>query len=225
VVKGQWYRGHFYPLAGKPILSYPIARVICFARWVALLALPACLLPFHARGQIDPVKRELFQVGYDAALEGHPPLSVYAFFYRNQPDFLEQSNLTLRLAIAPTYLDSELGISGALGENTDIGIGLGGGGFADSYYEIRQIGQAPSRYIPKESFDGYSGEAILSVYHLFNPGKQVPLYGMVRGVAHYSFYEETSDTASDFTLPRDHGIFTVRTGLRWCGKEPTLFPA
>ena len=48
----------------------------------------SCLssLPLHA--QIDPVKRELIQVGYNAAFEGHAPLSAYAFYYRNEPDFL-----------------------------------------------------------------------------------------------------------------------------------------
>ena len=66
--------------------------------------------------------------GFNAALEGHPPIAGYAFFYLNQPDFL-QTNLTLRLAVAPVYLDSELGISGALGEHTDLGIGLAGGGY------------------------------------------------------------------------------------------------
>src|SRR5207245_4089448 len=77
---------------------------------------------FCVRSQIDPVKRQLLQVGYNAALEGHPPQSIYAFYYQNQPGFLN-TNLTLRLAIAPTYLDSELGISSALGEHTDLGIG------------------------------------------------------------------------------------------------------
>ena len=32
------------------------------------------------------------------------------------------------------------------------------------------------------------------------------------------------DTATNFALPADHGDFSVRTGLRWGGVEPTLFP-
>jgi len=32
-----------------------------------------------AFGQIDPEKRELFQFGYNAPFEGHPPLSIYAY--------------------------------------------------------------------------------------------------------------------------------------------------
>src|SRR5687768_13034980 len=87
--------------------------------------------------QIDPVPRQMLQFGYNAAFQGHPPLSAYAFYYRNQPNFL-RTNLTLRLALAPTYVDTELGIRQVLGDDTDMGIGLAGGGFADSYDEIRQ---------------------------------------------------------------------------------------
>jgi hypothetical protein len=84
--------------------------------WLTLFA------PIFASAQIDPVQRDLVQFGYNQAFEGHQPLAAYAFFYHNQPDFLE-TNLTLRLAIAPVYLDSELGFVGALGPNTDLGIG------------------------------------------------------------------------------------------------------
>lgn len=179
----------------------------------------AVCCPGTALGQIDPVKRELIQFGYNASLEGHPPLAAYAFYYRNQPDFLK-TNLTLRLAVAPTYLDSELGISHVLGENTDLGIGVAGGGFGDSYYEIRQ-----GKYFPSESFDGYGGQGSLSLYHLFNPGQRIPLNGVLRGTAHFASYSATSDTAKNFAVPQDMGIFDVRTGLRWGGREPTLFPA
>ncbi len=186
-------------------------------RWLPFLGL-LCVAP-AGWAQIDPTKRDLFQFGYNAALQGHPPLSIYAFYYRNQPDFL-RTNLTLRLALSPTYMDSELGIRDALGPNTDLGIGLAGGGFADSYYEIRQ-----GKYLPKESFDGYGGETSLSLYHLFNPGHLIPLNGVLRGIAHFSTYDPTSDTAPDFRVPEDMGIFSVRTGLRWGGREPTLYPS
>lgn len=173
--------------------------------------------PSAALSQIDPVKRDLIQVGYNAALEGHAPLAAYAFYYRNQPDFL-RTNLTLRLAIAPVYLDSELGIGQALGPNTDLGIGVAGGGFADSYREINN-----GTYLPSQSFTGHSSEVSLSVYQLFNPGAMIPLQGMVRGIAHYSFFER-DDTAANFRLPENYGNLSVRTGLRWGGREPTLFP-
>lgn len=182
------------------------------------MVLPLWLNPWPALGQIDPVKRDLFQLGYDAALEGHPPLSAYAFYYRNRPGFL-RTNWTLRLVVAPTYLDSELGISHLLGENTALGIGLAGGGYADSYSEIRR-----GKYIPAESFDGYGAQTTLSVYHLFNPGKKIPLNGIVRGIAHYATYAPTTDTAPNFQVPSNEGIFSARTGLRWGGREPTLFP-
>jgi hypothetical protein len=191
--------------------------VIPFSRWCFFWA--CWLTPLFAFGQIDPIKRELIQVGYNGALQGHPPLSVYAFYYLNRPNFLN-TNLTLRLAISPTYMDSELGISHALGEHTDLGLGLAGGGFADNYIEIRQ-----GKFLRSESFTGYGGEATLSLYHLFNPGQQIPLNGVLRGIAHYVTYARDDKTAPDFELPPDHGIFSVRTGLRWGGKEPILFPA
>ena len=174
--------------------------------------------PLLASAQIDPVKRDLIQLGYNAAFEGHAPLAGYAFFYHNQPDFLG-TNLTLRLAVAPVYLDSELGFVNGLGPHTDFAIGVAGGGFADSYNEIRG-----GTYYPSESFDGNGGEISASVYHLFNPGDEIPLNFVLRGTAHYSFFNRDDNTAANFQLPDDHGDFSVRTGLRWGGVEPTLFP-
>ena len=191
--------------------------MISFFRRSLLLA--GCLVPVLAFGQIDPVNRELIQIGYNAALQGHPPLSVYAFYYLNKPNFFN-TNLTLRLAVAPTYLDSELGISHVLDEYTDLGIGVAGGGFADNYAEVRH-----GKFLQSESFTGHSGELSLSVYHLFNPGQRIPLNGMLRGTAHYSTYSRDDETAPGFDLPPDHGTFSVRTGLRWGGREPILFPA
>jgi len=168
--------------------------------------------------QVDPVKRDLIQLGYDQPLEGRSPLSAYAFYYHNQPGFLA-TNLTLRLAVAPVYLDSELGISGVLGPNTDLGIGVAGGGFADGYSEIRG-----GTYYPAESFEGHCAEVSASLYHLFNPGDQIPLNLVLRGSAHYSVFV-ADDTAPTFQVPDDRTTFNVRTGLRWGGIEPTLFPA
>ncbi|HTX21576.1 MAG TPA: hypothetical protein VMD27_06950 [Candidatus Aquilonibacter sp.] len=180
--------------------------------WLTLFA------PLFSSAQIDPVRRDLIQFGYNQSFEGHQPLAAYAFYYHNQPDFL-RTNLTLRLALAPTYLDSELGFVGALGPNTDLGIGLAGGGFGDDYNEIHD-----GKFLPDESFEGDGGEVSLSVYHLFNPGDLIPLNLVVRGTAHYTFFNRNDDTAADFVLPDDHGDFSVRTGLRWGGVEPTLFP-
>jgi len=181
--------------------------------WVLLFA--SC---HFVSAQIDPVPRDLIQLGYNQAVQGHAPFAGYAFYYHNQPDFL-RTNLTLRLALAPVYLDSELGFVNGLGPNTDFGLGLAGGGFADSYDEIRG-----GTYYPGESFDGHSAEISASIYHLFNPASEIPLNFVLRGTAHYSFYAANDGTASGFQLPDDHGTFSVRTGLRWGGVEPTLFP-
>jgi hypothetical protein len=178
------------------------------------------LLPLLSFAQVDPEKRDLLQIGYNGAFEGHQPFSGYAYYYHNQPDFLSDTNLTLRVALAPTYLDSEYDISHALGENTDIGIGVAGGAFADSYNEIRG-----GTFYPADSFDGYGGEVSGSLYHLFDPGRLIPLYLVLRGTAHYSSYAANSDTASDFKVPNPHLDGSVRAGLRFGGVEPTLFPA
>jgi len=176
------------------------------------------LVPGLVFAQIDPVRRDLIQLGYNAAFEGRAPLAGYAFYYHNQPDFLE-TNLTFRLALAPVYLDSELGFVSGLGPNTDFAIGMAGGGFADGYNEIRG-----GTYWQNESFNGDGGEISASVYHLFNPGDEIPLNFVLRGTAHYSFFNGDDTTATNFALPADHGDFSVRTGLRWGGVEPTLFP-
>lgn len=178
-----------------------------------------CLLPGSLRAQLDPFHRELVQIGYNAALQGHQPLALYAFYYRNDPDFY-RSNLVLRTAFAPTYLDAELGFKQALGKDTDFAIGLAGGGFADNYTEIRG-----GKFLPEESFTGHNAELSASVYHCFNPGQLIPLNGLLRGTAHYSFFDSDSDTADRFELPDDMATFSVRTGLRWGGREPILFPA
>ena len=190
----------------------PVEKIRNALLWLTLFA------PFFASAQIDPAKRDLVQFGYNQAFEGHQPLAAYAFYYHNQPDFLS-TNLTLRLAVAPVYLDSELGFTGAFGPNTDLGIGLAGGGFGDSYNEVHG-----GQYLPGESFDGDGGEISASVYHLFNPGDEIPLNFVLRGTAHYSLYSRNDNTAPAFQLPNDHGDFNVRTGLRWGGVEPTLFP-
>jgi hypothetical protein len=172
-----------------------------------------------ATGQIDPFKRELIQFGYNQPLQGRAPLSAYAFYYRNEPDFYH-TNLTLRLAVAPVYLDSELGLSRALSQYTDVGFGVAGGGFADSHAEVRG-----GRFLRRESFTGHGGEASVSVYHLFNPNRQIPLNAVLRGVVHYSTYERDNETDRDFQIPDAFFRNSIRAGLRWGGREPTLYPS
>jgi hypothetical protein len=84
--------------------------------------------PVFRPRKLIPVKRDLIQLGYNQASKATHRFAGYAFYYHNQPDFL-RTNLTLRLALAPVYLDSELGFVHGLGPNTDFGLGLAGGGF------------------------------------------------------------------------------------------------
>lgn len=185
----------------------------CVLVWLTLF------VPLFASAQIDPVRRDLIQMGYNQYFQGHVPFAGYAFYYHNQPDFL-RTNLTLRLAVAPVYIDSELGVVHGLGPNTDYAIGLAGGGFGDSYNEIRG-----GKFIPAESFIGHGGEISQSIYHLFNPEDEIPLNLVLRGTAHFSTYERSSDTDPAFQLPERRADFDVRAGLRFGGIEPTLFPA
>ena len=168
------------------------------------------------QAQIDPVKRHLIQLGYNQPLEGASPLAAYGFYYYNQPGFY-RSNLTLRLSVAPVYLDSELGFSQALGERTDFAVGLAGGGFADSHFEMRR-----GKYIKSESFTGHGGEVSASVYHRFNPDRLIPLNLVIRGAVHYATYGEESKTARAFELPDDRPHLAFRSGLRFGGIEPLL---
>lgn len=194
-------------------------------RW--LLTLGLGLLSLGACAQIDPTERNLFQFGINTPIEGKSPLSAYAFYYHNHPGFV-RTNLTLRLAVAPVYVDGELGIQGALGEHTDLGIGIAGGGFADSYFEIRD-----GQFLKSESFTGHAADFGVSVYHLFNPTPgdrppeslwEVPLQALVRVSPHYSIFSRDGDTAPTFQMPSDTASLSVRAGLRWGGREPLLVP-
>ena len=185
--------------------------------WVSMVGLfLACVIQTSA--QIDPTKRELIQLGYNQPIEGRSPIAGYAFYYLNLPQFYH-SNLTLRLAIAPVYLDSELGISELIGPNTDFAIGAFGGGFADGYNEVRG-----GKYLKEESFSGHGGGLSASLYHRFNPAQTIPLNGVVRVEGHYAAYIRDSDTADDFELPDDKGSIHVRSGLRFGGQEPLILP-
>lgn len=168
--------------------------------------------------QVDPEHRNLLELGYDEPLAGQGPQGVYAYYYYNQPDVLS-TNVDLRLAIAPVYLDGELGLKRWLSPNTDIGFGFSGGAFGDNYYEVRQ-----GSYFKNESFDGSGGGVSLSVYQLLNPGMLIPVSVIVRGGGHYSAFSDTSDTAATFTLPANQTTAYALGGIRLAGKEPNLYP-
>jgi hypothetical protein len=170
----------------------------------------------QTRAQMDPESRRLIQFGFNQPVEGHSPISGYGFYYHNQPGF-PSTNTTLRLAVAPIYLDSELGFSRLLGPNTDVAVGLAGGGFAHTYSEIRG-----GKYFTEESFIGHGGEVSSSLYHRFNPDHEIPLWLVVRGSAHRFMYEREDRTAANFQIADDFTSFRVRTGLRFGGQEPSL---
>jgi len=171
-----------------------------------------------AQAQIDPTKRELVQLGYNYPLQGHGPLSAYAFYYANLPNFY-RTNITLRLAVAPVYLDAEVGFVHLLGEQTDLGVGINGGGFADTYSEIHR-----GKYLREESFTGHGGGASVSIYHLLNPGQRIPLSAVLRSEFHHSIYSRDDDTDENFVLPDDQPSLNLRAGFRWGGREPLMFP-
>jgi hypothetical protein len=187
--------------------------------WASIVCAGLGIVCPLARAQIDPDDRHLLQLGYNAFFEGHAPIAGYAFYYLNRPEFY-RDDLTLRVAVAPVYLDSELGLAHALGPNTDIGFGIAGGGFADSYHEIRG-----GKYIPDESFDGHGGGATFSVYHRFNPSQRIPFFFVARIGAYYVTYSKTDDTSGSFELPDDYTSGNVRIGFRLGGRGPELFPS
>ncbi len=179
----------------------------------------AIFVHLTCQAQIDPYKRQLLQFGYNQPTKGHWPMAGYLFYLLNQPDF-PRPDLTLRLAVAPTYLDSEIGFHQALGPYTDLALGLSGGGFADSYNEIRR-----GKYLIDESFTGHGGSASVSLYHRFNPTQRLPLNAVVRGIIDYSSFERDDATADTFVLPDDRFTYLGRAGLRLGGREPMLLPA
>lgn len=195
------------------------------ARFVAGLSL-LFFLAISAQAQIDPAPRQLLHLGVDTSLHGQGPMGAYAFYYWNQPN-VPTTNMFLRLAIAPVYVDSELGFKGLLGEHTDLAVGAFGGLYANSYQEVDG-----GNWKKDESYDGNGGGGSVSVYHRFNPEQQIPLTGVLRETMNYNSFSKTSETGdqdkgsqvNDFVMPQNQPILTTRTGFRWGGKEPMLGP-
>lgn len=185
---------------------------------VVLLGLVIAVAVPTAHAQIDPEPRQILHAGLNVSLKNDGPPGAYLFYYWNMPN-VPSTNEYLRLAIAPTYLDSELGFKGLLGENTDLAVGAFGGAFANSYEEVDA-----GVYHKGQSFDGVMGGVSVSLYHLVNPSGRIPLSLILRESVAYNSWDTRSDTASGFTLPNDQAILTTRAGLRWGGKEPVLWP-
>ena len=168
--------------------------------------------------QLDPEPRKLLHLGVNQSLHDDGPQAHYLFYYWNMPN-VPSTNQVLRLVIAPTYVDGELGFKGLLGPNTDLGLSVFGGGYAYDYDEVRR-----GNYYRDESFEGHGGGASVSVYHLFNPGGTVPLNGLVRATVNYRTFKDGHDTADNFELPGNQPFTILRAGFRYGGHEPVLFP-
>jgi hypothetical protein len=181
----------------------------------ALLLLTLC---GTASAQVDPDRRRLLQLGYDQPLSGPGPVGGYGFFYANEPKFVKD-HLTLRVALAPTYVDSELGIR-EVAPRTDAGIGLAGGGFAESYNEVRR-----GHYHKEESFNGHGLSMTGSLYPKVSPESwRVPVSLIVRGGVHSKYFARRGQTSPAFALPPDHVDYRFRAGVRVGGSPPEVRP-
>jgi hypothetical protein len=195
-----------------------IRTFICLKSFCLPLVLICLAWAFRCSAQIDPGHRALLELGYDQPLVGQGPQGVYAYFYYNKPDLIS-TNVALRLAVAPVYLDSEIGFKRLISPHTDFGLGFNGGGYSDNYYEVRQ-----GNYIKAESFNGDGAGTSASIYQLLDPGRLIPLHFVARGGFHFATYNRASQTASTFDLPQDQFELFTRVGLRFAGKEPVLYP-
>lgn len=171
----------------------PSSRAI---RCLLGVAIPLLSLHPPCWAQVDPIPRQLVQIGYNQPIQGKVPLTGYALYYHNEPGFA-RPDWTLRAAVAPVYADIELAFRGFISPQTDFAVGLAGGGFADNYAEIRK-----GAWHPEETFSGPAGEINSSVYHLFNPLPkdatpkrltQMPLQGGSGGVSRKHFCAEFAD--------------------------------
>lgn len=87
-----------------------VKKTSSFTRAQPLLAAGLWLLAgSHCLAQIDPEHRNLLELGHDEPLADRGLQGVYAYYcYYDRPDFFS-TNMDLRLAIVPVYVDGELG--------------------------------------------------------------------------------------------------------------------
>jgi hypothetical protein len=173
---------------------------------------------FTGRAQIDPIYRNLLELGYDQPINGQGPQGIYAYYYYNRPDFIG-TNIALRMAIAPLYVDGELGFKHLISPTTDVGLGFYGGLYGENYYDVQQ-----GDYLKQQSFNGSGGGASLSIYQLVNPGMLIPVNVVARGGMRDVVFSETSETAGNFQVPDNQIVGFTRAGIRVAGKQPLLRP-
>ena len=185
---------------------------------LAGLVLLSLLAAAPARAQRDPEPRAYVEVGTEAPLKGNAPITGYAFFLWNRPNFPEQDQY-LRVVVAPTYLLTEfLQDHWPYGRHA-VSIGLTGGGIRFGHEEFRN-----GRYKEAESFWGHGAEVPLSYYAGTKLFEKLPLEGQIRVTPAFVVYQQAFDTADRFELPPDTGLVTGRVGLRLGGVPPELLP-
>jgi hypothetical protein len=181
----------------------------------ALAALLLAVLAAPARAQIDDARRFQLEGGYEDGVGSPGPNGAYVFAYLNRPGVLGPGS-ALRLAVAPVYLDAELGLPNVL-PRTDLGLGFTGGGYAFSQKEVVRGDQRLG-----ESYIGHGGGPSVSLYPRLGNVGPVPLNGVLRLSALYTDYQRTAETAPNFVLPPDEWTGAARAGLRLGGQEPGL---
>ena len=181
-----------------------------------LLAALFAALAVPSRAQIDTERRVLLEGGYEQGFLQPGPKAPYAYAYMNIPEVAGSSS-ALRMAVAPVYVDAELGLIDVLGKWSDAGIGFSGGGYALGQTEVRRGDEKRG-----ESFTGHGGGPSLSLYpHLGHVGP-VPISGIARAGASWSDYRRDYATAPEFVLPPNEWTGTLRFGIRAGGQPPGL---
>lgn len=182
----------------------------------ALILAASALSAATASAQIDGAKRLLLEAGYEDGLGNPGPSAPYAFLYLNRPRVAGPGS-ALRLAIAPVYADAELGLPGILGADTDLGLGLSGGGYAFGHAQVDRGDDKPG-----ESFIGHGGGPSVSFYPRIMKIGPVPVNGVFRLSMNYTDFQRTSRTDARFQLPPDQWTGFARAGIRAGGVAPGM---
>src|SRR6516164_1591253 len=174
--------------------------------WASVFAALALLLftSLPVLAQMDAMPRQLLHLGANFPLSDAGPLGAYAFYYWNMPN-VPTTNEVLRFAIAPVYIDSDLGFKNLLGDHTDLAVGAFGGLYANNYQEVDA-----GDWKKDQSFDAANAGARVSIYHLLNPGGMIPLTLVARESVNYVSFMDSGDTSDRFELPQNQPILTTR---------------
>ncbi len=186
-----------------------------------LLVLSVLMLAWTGavEAQIDPQRRTNVEAGFEHPIRGNGPYDAYGFLLLNRPQFPSE-DWYLRVVLSPVYARSELVRDRWPADGHAVGVGISGGLFQNNYDEFQG-----GDFKKGESFWGHGGAATLSYYwrQLKIAGK-LPVEGQLRFRPEYAVYADGSSTSSDFRLPADSAIYSVRAGVRAGGVPPELFP-